>query len=102
MGGWTPISPGRPIPGTGQNITIGATSTQNATAFGVGTQMLQLSAITGSCHVEIGPNPTALATSMLVKNTDPPLVIRIGAGEMIAVIQDASSTGTLNVVEFTH
>jgi len=100
MGGWSPISPGRPIPGTGQNIVIGAASVQS-TALGTNTQMVQISA-TGSCHVEIGPNPTATSASMLVKNTDPPLVIRVGAGEKLAAIQDGASTGNLNIVEWTH
>lgn len=99
--GWDPTSPGRPIPGTGQNIAIGDASTQNATAFGASTQMIRVSA-GGDCHVEIGPDPTATASSMLVKATDLPQVLRIGNGEKIAVIQDGSADGNLNVVEWTH
>ena len=101
MGGWSITSPGRPIPGTGQNITIGATSTQNATAFGAQTQVILVTANGGNCHIELGTNPTATASSLLVKSTDYPKLLRIAPGEKIAVIQDGSSTGTLNVCEFT-
>lgn len=98
--GWTIISPARPIAGTGQNLTLGAASVQSG-AVGAHTYMVQLSA-TGNCHVEIGAAPTALATSMLIKASDPPLLVKVAPGEKIAVIQDGASTGTLNVVEMTH
>ncbi|CAM2142680.1 DUF5666 domain-containing protein [Pararobbsia alpina] len=98
---WTPISPWRPLAGKGQNLTIGAASVAS-TAFGDGVQAVQISAIGGNCHVAVGMTPVAVATDMLVKASDPPLVIRIAPGEEIAVIQDQSSTGTLNVIEVTH
>lgn len=100
MGGWTVNAPGRPIPGTGQVVAIGAASVQSTT-FGVGTQMIRISA-TGNCHVEIGPNPTATANSMLVKSTDVPEHIRVGNGEKVAVIQDGASTGNLSIMEYTN
>lgn len=98
---WMPVSPWRPLAGKGQNITIGASAT-NSTAFAENVQAVQISAIGGNCHVAIGPNPTAIATDMLVKSSDPPLVVRIAPGEKVSVIQDQSSTGTLNVIEVTH
>jgi hypothetical protein len=101
--GWTVIDVVRPIAGTGQNITIGASSVQS-TALGIASnaQVVLLSAIGGNCHIALGTNPTATATDMLIKASDPPIGIRIGTGEKIAVIQDQSSTGTLNIIEATH
>ncbi len=102
--GWTTISPWRPIAGTGQNITIGASSV-SSTAFdasGENAQAIQISAIGGNCHVAQGIAPTAAATDMLVKASDPPLILRIAPGEKLAVIQDGASTGTLNIIELTH
>lgn len=87
--------------GASQNIAIGAASAQNGTALGAQTHALLLSA-TGNCHVLIGTNPTALATSTLIKSTDIPLVVKVTPGEKIAVIQDGASTGNLNVTELTN
>lgn len=98
--GWTPLSPVRPISGKGQNLTLGSASVQS-TAIGAYTQMVLLSA-TGNCHVAVGTSPTAVATDMLIKATDPPIAVRVAGGEKIAVIQDGSSTGTLNITEATH
>ena len=97
--GWMPIAPWRPLAGKGQNLTIGNT-VQTSTAFGDGVQAVQLSALGGACHVAIGA--TSASTDMLVKNTDPPIVIRVQAGETISCIQDGSATGTLNLCEVTH
>ena len=100
MAHWIPIAPWRPIAGSGQNITTGAASVQATNAVGDNAQAIQISA-TASCHVAIGMNPTATATDMLVKASDPPLVIRVTPGEKIAAIQDTAG-GTLNIVEVTH
>lgn len=95
---WTPLSPWRPISGTGQNITFGAAAVSSA-AFNVYTQAVQISCITANCHVRVGAGATA--TDMLVKASDPPYILRVGNGDIISVIQD-SATGTLNVIEMTH
>lgn len=103
MSKWMPISPWRPIAGAGQNLTIGAASVQS-TAFDPnsdGYQAVYVSA-TGNCHIAIGDAPTATATDLLVKSSDPPLLVRIAKGEKIAVIQDGAATGTLNIVPATH
>jgi hypothetical protein len=39
---------------------------------------------------------------MLLKSSDISQVIRMGPQEKIAVIQDGTSTGTLNIIELTH
>jgi len=101
MSKWFPIAPWRPISGAGQNLTIGASSAAT-TAIGNNAQAVQLSAIGGNCHVAIGKSPTAAPTDMLVKASDPPLVVRIEPDEEVACIQDGASTGTLNCVPMTH
>lgn len=104
--GWMPIAPWRPLAGKGQTLSISNTSL-SSTAFGDNVQAIQISALGGNCHIAVGQfvtgtSPVAVATDTLVKATDPPLVIGIRPGEAIAVIQDASSTGSLNIVEITH
>jgi 5-deoxy-D-glucuronate isomerase len=96
---WSPISIWRPIAGTGQNVTFSGTSAQSS-AFTDTQQAVQISA-TANCHVAVGANPTATTKDMLIKASDPPYIIRIQAGEMIAVIQDTAG-GTLNIVAVTH
>lgn len=98
--GWTVIAPIRPLPGAGQNLTLGASSVQS-TAIADNVQIVLLSA-TGNCHVAIGTNPTAVSTDMLVKATDPPIAVRVTPGELVAVIRDGTATGTLNIAEVTH
>lgn len=98
---WDNISPWRPISGAGQNLTIGATSVPS-TAFSGGAQAVSVSAIGGNCHIALGTVPVAVATDMLIKQSDPPIILRVGLGEKIAVIQDGSSTGTLNLIPMTH
>lgn len=89
----------RPINGTGQSLTIGATSVTSA-AFGTQTYAIRLSA-TGNCHVAFN-GATAVSTDLLVKSTDYPETYRVTPGEKVSVIQDGASTGTLNVIEMTH
>jgi hypothetical protein len=84
----------------GQNIAIGATSVASA-AFGPQSYMLRISAIGGNCHVNIGMAPVATGTDMLIKATDPAWLVKVAPGEKIAVIQDGSSTGFLNISEQT-
>ncbi|RKP56366.1 hypothetical protein [Pararobbsia silviterrae] len=98
--GWQTQSPWRPLAGKGQNLTLGSASVAS-TAFADNVQAVQISA-TGNCHVAVGVTPTALTTDMLVKATDNPQLVRVAPGEKIAVIQDGTSTGTLNVIEVTH
>ncbi|MDN7993574.1 hypothetical protein QZM97_26195 [Burkholderia orbicola] len=96
---WSPISIWRPIPGTGQNITFSGTSTQSS-AFTDIQQAVQISA-TANCYVAVGANPTATTKDMLIKASDPPYIMRVQVGEMLAVIQDTAG-GTLNIIPVTH
>jgi hypothetical protein len=100
MAHWVPISPVRPIAGTGQNITVGAASAASANPFGSATFAVYVSSTT-NCHIRIGQTPVAVATDMLVKASDPPLLLKVAPGEKIAAIQDTAG-GTLNVIEVTH
>lgn len=90
----------RPVAGTGQTLAIGAASVAS-TAIPAGTFYVRLSA-TGNCHVQVGMTPVAVSTDMLVKSSDPPAFLRVQPGEKIAVIQDAASTGNLNIIGVTH
>lgn len=91
----------RPILGTGQNLTIGAASVPSA-AFGAQTYAIRITA-SGNCHITLGVGtPVAVATDLMLKATDPAAFLRVGTGEKLAVIQDAASTGTLNIIEITH
>ena len=94
---WYPISPWKL--GAVQKLSIGAAPTQ-ATAFNGQTKALLLVA-TADCHVRTGGNPTAVATDTLIKAAHPPIVIGIGVGDLISVIQD-STTGSLYVTELSH
>lgn len=91
----------RPIAGTGQNLTIGAASVPSA-AFGLQTYAVRVTA-KGDCHLAFGTGtPVAVATDLMLKATDPGATFRVSPGDKLAVIQDAASTGTLNIVELTH
>lgn len=91
----------RPIPGTGQNLTIGAASVPSV-AFGSQTYAVRVTA-SGNCHLTFGTGtPVAVATDLMLKSTDPAAFFRVAPGEKIAIIQDTASTGTVNVVELTH
>jgi hypothetical protein len=87
------------IAGTGKNVAIGAASVQSAV---VGTQTFAVRvASTGACHIEIGPNPTATATSALIPANVAGEYFKVSPGDKVAVIQDGASTGNLNIVEMS-
>ncbi len=88
--------------GAGQNLTIGASAVQS-TAAPTGVYAVRLTA-TGNCHVSINSAAAAsvAATDALLKSTDIPQLFAISPTEKVSVIQDAASTGTLNVVWLTQ
>lgn len=88
------------LPGSGQKATAGASSAQ-LTAFNAETRILLITATTANVRIELGPNPTATATSFLVKTTDPALFIGCSGGDKLAYIQD-SAGGVINVSELTY
>lgn len=88
----------RTIEGSDKVVAIGAASVQS-TAVGASTYGVLLSC-TSNCHIQFGMNPTATASSWLLKSTDPGLILGIAPGEKIAVIED-SAVGNLYIVELT-
>jgi hypothetical protein len=98
--GATPIAAWRPIT-PAVTATIGASSASTGAApAGVHAALIQG---TGDCHFRIGPPAqTAVSTDTLIRSAYPPLVFGVSPGEVVAVIQDATATGTLFVTWLTH
>jgi hypothetical protein len=83
--------------GTSQNITIGASSTALATAFGSQTFQVLL-VTTTACNFRIGDGtPTAVATDTYLPPNFP-LYFTVTPGQKVAVI---GTTGTLSVTEIS-
>jgi hypothetical protein len=95
---WTPISPWRL--GTVQKVTAGASSAQSS-AVGDQTYAVMITCMTANVNIAIGPNPTASASTWLVKTTDQPLVLKCAPGDKVAYIQN-SSGGVLYIAEVSH
>jgi len=94
------MQPKYPLSGTTQALALGAASVASA-AVGSNTTCVRLVA-TGACHVDIGPNPSASkTTSLFLAPSVRGEYFRIGVGEKVAVIQDASATGYLYLTEMT-
>lgn len=86
------------LAGTDQKVTFAASSVQSA-AVGNYTYAVILST-TATCHIAVGVNPTATATTYLLKATDPSLILGIKPGEKVAAIQDTAG-GSLFMTELT-
>jgi hypothetical protein len=84
---------------TSQNVAVGAASATVTNAFGSQTYCVRIST-TGACHFRIveAAGGTALATDPLLP-TNWVDYITVSPGQKIAVIQDGTSTGNLNVTE---
>jgi|SRR6185437_6122466 len=97
-----PVSPWRTIDGKGQSVTLtngaGASFTN---AVGPQTYAVEISA-TANCLVRINSNgATASATKdVLVKGTDPPLVLGCGPGDSVSVW--GLGAGAAYLSEMTH
>lgn len=100
--GWTVIAPWRAIEGSGQALTVPNGSTVTSTAVGSQTYAVLLSVITGNCLVRISKagNAATTTTDVLVKTTDPPIVLSIRPGEKVSAYGLAA--GTLYMCEMTH
>lgn len=97
---WQSMSIGRPVAGTGQTLAVGATAA-TSTAFGSQTYAIHVSSL-ANCHIRVGSTPTAVATDLLLKASDPPLIIHVAPNEKLSVIQDGTSTGNLTLIELTN
>lgn len=79
-------------PGTAQNIAFAAASVQSGV---IGSPLVRLVA-TADCHIALGANPTANATSMFLPAKVPEYLV-CNPTDKVAVIQDAAG-GNLSVV----
>ena len=93
------VALGVPSLGVTQVFTVSNSSVQS-TAFGASTTMVRVSCSLGHCHFQIGTNPTAsLTTSPMMPNNFSE-IIRVNAGDKIAVIKDAAvAASTFSVTE---
>ncbi len=93
------VALGVPRMGTTQVFTV-TTSSVASTAFGASTTMIRVSCSLGHCHFQIGTNPTASITTSPMMPNNFSEIIKVNAGEKIAVIKDANVTSsTFSVTE---
>ena len=93
------VALGVPRMGTTQVFTVTNSSVQS-TAFGASTTMIRVSCSSGHCHFQIGTNPTASITTSPMMPNNFTEIIKVNAGEKIAVIKDATVTSsTFSVTE---
>ena len=93
------VALGVPRMGTTQVFTV-TTSSVQSTAFGASTTMVRVSCSLGHCHFQIGTNPTASITTSPMMPNNFSEIIKVNAGEKIAVIKDATVTSsTFSVTE---
>jgi hypothetical protein len=93
------VSYGVPRLGTTQVFSV-TNSSVASTAFGASTTMVRISCSLGHCHFQIGTNPTASITTSPMMPNNFSEIIKVNAGEKIAVIKDATVTSsTFSVTE---
>lgn len=93
------VAIGVPSLGTAQVFTVSNSSVQS-TAFGASTTMIRVSCSLGHCHFQIGTNPTASITTSPMMPNNFSEIIRVNAGDKIAVIKDSTVTAsTFSVTE---
>jgi hypothetical protein len=93
------VALGVPRLGTAQVFTV-SNSSVASNAFGASTTMVRISCSLGHCHFQIGTAPVAsLTTSSMIPNNSSE-IIKVNAGEKIAVIKDATvAASTFSVTE---
>ena len=107
MSGWTPISPWKVIQGSGQSLGVNSgSSTTFTNAVGTSTYAIAISlaptaSATGAL-VRIAKAGTAAtaSTDILIKTTDPPLVLGVSPGDKVSCYGLAACTAYLT--ELTH
>lgn len=104
MGGWTPISPWKIVPGSGQTVTNAGTGNLAFTnAVGAQTQAIAIRLAPATtpyiAMVRIGSAAT-VAFDYPISSTDPPQVIGVGEGATVNVYFGAA--GSAFMVELTH
>lgn len=89
----------RVIPGSGQNIAIGAAAVAS-TPFGSETFAIRVMS-TGACHIEFG-GVAATAKSALIAPNITGQYFKVAPGQTVSVIQDGTATGNCNIVEMSR
>lgn len=89
----------RPVAGSGQTVTVGASSTQSS-ALGNQIKYVQITPAV-DMYVEFGVNPTATTSSMFISGDGLARIYKISPGEKIAALQ-ATAGGTLYIHELTR
>ena len=85
--------------GTHQVLTSGTSSTASA-AFADGSEYIRVVS-TIACHITIAASPTATTSTQLLPASEIE-IIKISAGEKIAVLRGASTDGKLHVTELSE
>lgn len=102
--GWNPVSPWKVIQGTGQSLSVSnATASSFTNAVGSSTQAILLSVITANCLVTITHAASSAATAttdVLIKYTDPPMILGCNPGDKVSAYGLAACT--LYLAELTH
>ena len=93
------VALGVPRMGTTQVFTV-TTSSVPSTPFGASTTMVRISCSSGHCHFQIGTAPVASITTSPMMPNNFSEIIKVNAGEKIAVIKDATvAASTFSVTE---
>lgn len=106
MGGWVPQSPWRIIDGSGQSLAVTTSSATFTNAVGSETRAIAISlapiATATGALVKIDKAGSAATASqdLLVKTTDPPLIIGVSPGDKVSCLGLAACTAYLT--ELTH
>lgn len=94
----------RPIAGTGRIVTSGSgSSVTDSVAMGAQTYACYLSAITDNVMITLqhGGVAATATTDMLLKTSDPPLILGCAPGDKIAAY-GLGGAGVVYIVELTH
>jgi len=101
---WTPISPWKIIPGSGQSVTAGGAGLQTFTnPVGAQTDAVAVrlapAATPYLATIRVGQSATA-TTDYPIASTDPPQIIGVGRGQSVSIF--FSAAGSAQLCELTH
>ena len=92
------VRKGAYIPGTTQNIAIGASSVATTNAVGAGTAIIRI-AVNADAYVAVGATPTATSANMIMPAGSVEFIAVTGGVTKVAVIQIGSSAGFASITE---
>jgi len=94
----TTVRKGAYIPGTVQNIAIGASSVPTTNAVGAGTAIIRI-AVNADAYVAFGASPTATSANMIMPAGSVEFIAVDAGVTKVAVIQIGSSSGFASITE---